>query len=388
MIMRTKAKRGFQVTPVTTAIVAVVAITLVVIATGPVWRADDTAPAHESPVATAPGANSGGKNARTPATAETKAAMLDADTLRQRVAGAWLATGKPDRASELSSTLDHHLADTRQLLTRLVLQRESASGQSSRHILQQIASKQAEFLTLREEAERWLADHDMQGSDRALQITQRFEQVKSVLAAVINTTGNTPRDAPHDAPHDTQTQAIAAAQQTLQRLHPPRIGMRGEPQPTVTQGEPTQLTPDDFPNAPPPAYAAPSAPSAAIKQSTTAPIAGTRVDSFANRFGEELFGVLSRSVGISTAHADVLPATPAEAASCGYVTADVASALPEVDVTNLEIQALAEQLQHSPLKIYAWIKNNIEFQPYFGSLKGALATLKSGSGNATDQASR
>ena len=37
--------------------------------------------------------------------------------------------------------------------------------------------------------------------------------------------------------------------------------------------------------------------------------------------------------------------------------------------------------------VYEFVANDIEFQPYYGSLKGAVATLESRSGNATDQAS-
>ena len=49
--------------------------------------------------------------------------------------------------------------------------------------------------------------------------------------------------------------------------------------------------------------------------------------------------------------------------------------------------ALAEELDYSAVKIYSYVKNNIRFVPYFASVKGALATLKSRSGNSLDQAS-
>ncbi len=352
-----RKNRKFQITATVlfTVVITVAAITL-----GLPGHEDTSAPHASTSPAPAAAIEKSEKSA------ETKAAVLDPETLRQRVAGAWLTTGKPDPASELSATLDHHLEDTQQLLDKL----SQANPQSTQPIHRQLASKQAEFQTVREETERWLASHGMQDSEQALLIAQRFDEVENALSAVIGATDS------------SQAQAIAAAQQTFQRLHPPRLGVRGDPQPTVTQGKPTTLTPDDFPNAPPPAYAAPPA---AIKQSLTKE-SGTAfpVDTLANGFGDGLL----RAMGISTARADAPSLTPpAEAASCGYATADIASALPEVDITDPDIQALAEKLGHSPLKIYAWIKNNIEFQPYFGSLKGALGTLKSGSGNATDQAS-
>ncbi len=360
--MQTTTKRSLQVTAILLAIMT--------IAGGLAWYAGNapqrTAASPESPAAASTVTSPGAGHTRTPPPAgpKTNAALPDPGMLRQRVAGAWLETGKPGRASELSTALDHHLGDTRQLLARL----DNASGEPARHIRRQLAAKQLEFLTLREEAERWLADHDMQHSAQTSQIAQRFDEVKSVLSAVI------------DATAGSRAQAILAARQTLQRLHPPRIGVRGKPQPTVTQGRPTTLTPDDFPDAPPPAYAAPARTSAAMKPSTTAE---ARPDLFSNGWGNGLL----QAMGITSAHAGPIHAPPGEAASCGYTPADVDSSLPEVDITDPDIQALAEELDHSPVKIYAWVKNNIEFQPYFGSLKGALATLKSGSGNATDQAS-
>lgn len=64
------------------------------------------------------------------------------------------------------------------------------------------------------------------------------------------------------------------------------------------------------------------------------------------------------------------PATPSEAAACGYTGAD-----------------LAAQLGYSPVRIFQHVYNTIRFEPYFGSLKGSVGTLYSGAGGATDQAS-
>jgi len=348
------------------------------IISGLVWVSGDT-PSHISSTSKVATVNPVDLDQHQPSnnieniTSTASAAVLDAETLRQRVVGKWLETGEVNTANELSTSLDHHLADTQKLLGRL---QGNITGNSSRHLQQQLVSKQAEFLTLQVEVERWLSERDMQDSEQAKKIAQRFEQLKLVLTAVTSATGS------------SLAQAIVAAQQTLQRLHPPRIGVRGESQPTVTQGMPTTLTPDDFPTAPPPAYVSPEvSPIALIQSNNKLTPEIKQLEALNNSFGENLVNVLSRSIGISTAHADPIHPAASEAASCGFNPADVASALPEVDVTDPDIQALAEQLQHSPLKIYAWLKNNIEFQPYFGSMKGALGTLKSGSGNATDQAS-
>ncbi|MCU7940691.1 MAG: transglutaminase-like domain-containing protein [gamma proteobacterium symbiont of Bathyaustriella thionipta] len=81
-----------------------------------------------------------------------------------------------------------------------------------------------------------------------------------------------------------------------------------------------------------------------------------------------------------------LPEVDSEAQTCDYNPADLAEAAPEIrfDQTILK---LAKQLDYNPLKIYEYVANHISYQAYFGSLKGATATLVSGSGNATDQAS-
>ena len=78
-------------------------------------------------------------------------------------------------------------------------------------------------------------------------------------------------------------------------------------------------------------------------------------------------------------------ATPPEASSCNYVAADLAEN-QEVQLT-AEIRALAEKLEYSPAKIYQYVANEIRFEPYWGSLKGAIGALYSKSGGPTDQAS-
>lgn len=52
-----------------------------------------------------------------------------------------------------------------------------------------------------------------------------------------------------------------------------------------------------------------------------------------------------------------------------------------------EIQALASRLNGSPLLIYEYVRNNIAYEPYYGSRKGALLTLWEHSGNDVDTAS-
>jgi hypothetical protein len=51
------------------------------------------------------------------------------------------------------------------------------------------------------------------------------------------------------------------------------------------------------------------------------------------------------------------------------------------------IKDLALQLNHDPVKIYEYVRNNIDFEPYYGSRKGAQETLLENGGNDFDQAS-
>ena len=52
-----------------------------------------------------------------------------------------------------------------------------------------------------------------------------------------------------------------------------------------------------------------------------------------------------------------------------------------------EIEALAQELEHKPVKIYNWVHDNIQFIPTNGSIQGSQLTLETKSGNATDTAS-
>jgi hypothetical protein len=52
-----------------------------------------------------------------------------------------------------------------------------------------------------------------------------------------------------------------------------------------------------------------------------------------------------------------------------------------------EIQAKAQELGNNPVKIYNWVRNNIEFVPTYGSIQGAHMTLLTKQGNAFDTAS-
>jgi len=61
----------------------------------------------------------------------------------------------------------------------------------------------------------------------------------------------------------------------------------------------------------------------------------------------------------------------------------------ETEVINFDtpIKNLAESLENDPLKIFNYVKNNIDYEPYFGVKKNAKGTLLSEKGNDYDQAS-
>jgi len=66
--------------------------------------------------------------------------------------------------------------------------------------------------------------------------------------------------------------------------------------------------------------------------------------------------------------------------------ADLAEAPPEVEFTP-EISALSAQLGGNPAKVFEFVANNVRYQPYSGSLKGARGTLAERAGNDMDIAS-
>ncbi|MES1242910.1 MAG: transglutaminase-like domain-containing protein [Acidobacteriota bacterium] len=73
--------------------------------------------------------------------------------------------------------------------------------------------------------------------------------------------------------------------------------------------------------------------------------------------------------------ASLTPPTPADLA-----------ATEDAQITP-EIRALAASLGNQPVRIYDWVRNNIEFYPTYGSVQGSQMTLDAKRGNAFDTAS-
>lgn len=67
-------------------------------------------------------------------------------------------------------------------------------------------------------------------------------------------------------------------------------------------------------------------------------------------------------------------------------TADDLAETVEVQFTD-EIAAIAASLDHNPVKIYEYVRNNYDFEPTHGSIKGAVGAYWEKSGNAFDLAS-
>lgn len=80
---------------------------------------------------------------------------------------------------------------------------------------------------------------------------------------------------------------------------------------------------------------------------------------------------------------------PGQEGTCEYTDDDLGRGAVQRAETALtdEIRQLAHRLGDSPARIYEYVSNEIAFEPYYGSLKGAMGTLYSRAGNATDHAS-
>lgn len=77
---------------------------------------------------------------------------------------------------------------------------------------------------------------------------------------------------------------------------------------------------------------------------------------------------------------------PAAPLALAPPTADDLGQTPDIQFTP-EITAKAAALGNSPLAIYEFVRNNVSFEAYLGSRKGAANTLEQLRGNDTDQAS-
>ena len=71
----------------------------------------------------------------------------------------------------------------------------------------------------------------------------------------------------------------------------------------------------------------------------------------------------------------------------GAAPTDADLAETEEIIITPKIEALALQLENDVVKIFAWVHNNIDYEPYYGSMKGSSETLIDLAGNDCDQSS-
>ena len=181
------------------------------------------------------------------------------------------------------------------------------------------------------------------------QINQRFDRLDRALAAV-------------DASKD-----VADRRQAVRRLRAELQSLRG---PQESQGEgPISNFRREIETR---TYRLPAA---------GAPRYATSAASTSSARSTQILALPVSSKIVATAAAT----SPAIEAACGSTAADLAET-PDAPQSE-DITTLANQLGRSPLKIFQYVYNEIEFQPYYGALKGASATLQSRSGGPTDQAS-
>ena len=80
---------------------------------------------------------------------------------------------------------------------------------------------------------------------------------------------------------------------------------------------------------------------------------------------------------------------PKSAPEAGFMATTAATLTPELTGAHEtqitpEIQALADQLDHNPVRIFNWVHNEIDFVPTQGAIQGAALTLRNRQGNAAD----
>jgi hypothetical protein len=102
---------------------------------------------------------------------------------------------------------------------------------------------------------------------------------------------------------------------------------------------------------------------------------------------DELKQILSQNLPVQVAALEITGDMLAQtaASTLNPVPADL-SATEDVQITD-DIKALAAHLNHQPVAIYNWVRNNIDYIPTYGSIQGSQQTLNNKRGNAFDTAS-
>jgi uncharacterized membrane protein len=78
---------------------------------------------------------------------------------------------------------------------------------------------------------------------------------------------------------------------------------------------------------------------------------------------------------------------PAAALRPGTVAAELLAATADANTNDPFLQEKAAELDYDPARIFAYLRDEVGFESYVGSLRGSRGTLWSGAGNALDEAS-
>ena len=110
-------------------------------------------------------------------------------------------------------------------------------------------------------------------------------------------------------------------------------------------------------------------------------------EEFERAYGKDL-AALPRPVRVAAAGAltGIIPANNGAPSNLGLPSLDDLAGTVDAP-SSPAIVAKALELGNDPLKIYNWVRNNIEFVPTWGSIQGAQLTLETRQGNAFDTAS-
>ena len=120
------------------------------------------------------------------------------------------------------------------------------------------------------------------------------------------------------------------------------------------------------------------APTAEITEADVSTLAPTKAQS---KNGKPIH---RKPIAPSATNVDTNEATIVASAISGTPAAEDLDPTIDVQITQ-EIIDLAASLDQSPLEIYAYVHDRIDFEPYLGSRKGSQETLNQGAGNDYDQ---
>jgi RHS repeat-associated protein len=284
-------------------------------------------------------------------------------------------------SSPLAAALGRHL-DQAQTLLAEIEREDHADGPPARPATarQLLAGKRHELDTLRIAIRDHLRDIKTRASSRGAheyavamddllaKVEDRFERIGTALAAV------------HQSPTKAGRQgATVQARSLLRALH-------GQVKESQAPGE----------AIPEPTFRQPAigAPDPILLETSRG-----RARRTPWQIGNDLYAF---SGGTLLAALAPPPATP-PASPCNWTATSDLGSSPEIPITypapteqqlnteafkdEKELRELAASLGYSPARIYEYVHNTIAYEPYWGSLKGAMGTLRSQAGNATDQAS-